>query len=344
MAEKTYYEIDALFPLVEEVVEYLDAEQPDELSLSRFDKARVELGYGDAPEGRVIARRFKMSWSEFAKVATNPRTDLKRSVHQRLGEPERKLRDPEVIYALRLVARRLGQESIAEDQYRRERSKLVAASERQAREMGLRLPNHDQIKHYVGGDWKKALTLAGMGDAPSFKLGARREDVLIEAFLHFDTRLGRTDYVTFCEANNISAEGPKHLPEAVRRANRRLKEQGLKIPAAPPWRDLKPDYSKPVEQFLHLEAPPPRKKQRRYEDHELWDGFYDYYRQKDPKMPASWHDYDDFARGRSVASRNTLNKVATLAAYVADSEARLAKEGRRRGRSGRSAPAAEAAA
>lgn len=337
MARKSYYEIDALFPLVEKIVERLDAKTPEDLSLSKFDKARIELGYEDAPEGRVIARRLKLSWSEFAKVATDPRVNFRRSVQQRLGEPERKLRDNEVIYALWLVARRLGQETVAEDQYRRERKKLVAASDRYASELGVRLPNHDQIRTYVG-DWKQALKLAGM-EEPSRGEGVRGEDVVIEAFLHFGTRLSRNDYRTFCKANDISAEPAKQHPAFVCKAEERLREQGQELPGKVPWRTDKPDYTTPVENFLHLKDPPRRRsEQPTYADQELWDAFAQYYLAKDPNDLASWPDYDDYAREHGLPARVTLARNRTLAEYVEHAEDRLAEERRSR-RSGSAASA-----
>jgi hypothetical protein len=330
VARKSYYEIDALFPLVEGIVRHLGASKAEELSLSRFDNARIELGYADAPEGRVIARRFRMSWSELASVATDPQVDLKRSVQARRGEPERKLRAAEVVYALRLVALRLGQDTVAEDQYRRERKKIIAESDRQARAMGLRLPNHDQIRTAVGGDRNSALKLAGMDEPPHPGKGVTREDVLIEAFLQFGTRLSKNDYTLFCETNNIAAELPEHLPAAAVRANEQLKEQGLAIPLGSNRGKKDYDCSIPVERLLHIKNPPAWLTRRRVEKGGPEDAFYRYYRDKDPNEIANWPDYDDYAREHGLPAKNTLTRRGELADYVEEAEDRLAEERRRR--------------
>lgn len=239
-----------------EVSSHADAEDPIQVSQSRFDTARQHSQlYGGLPRAKRIAARLRMSWREVLQLAHAPDHTHSHRLGRAQSQPEADwLSEDCIAFSLRLVALRLGVESVSPVQYRRERERLLAA-DRAAWLHGrrLRLPTDEQIRIAADG-WDHALALAqlaprpGRGDQGQGKYAATTEDVLDRAYEAFGMELTSKEIWMFVAANGIpySRERQRLWGECIAAWKAERRAQGLDVPDGPPPLDRRPDYSEDV--------------------------------------------------------------------------------------------------
>jgi hypothetical protein len=98
------------------------------------------------------------------------------------------------------------------------------------------------------GTWDRALKLAGLATSPKRKrkvVGAKRVDLLERAYDAFGTQLTSADIVIFAKANGIpySPDTSQTWAAAVAEWKRGRRKRRLAVPARPPRRRERPDYS-----------------------------------------------------------------------------------------------------
>lgn len=251
--------LDAMMLLrgVREVASHADAENPIQVSQRRFDAARqVSQSFTSLPRAYRIAERLQMPWRDVLVLAHAPAS---RHAH-RLGrvqtEPAHDWLTRDVIaFALRLVAVRLGVQSVSPVEYRVERAKLLRddhAAYLHGRQ--LRLPSEDQIRIAMDGDWDAALALAALapraprGDQGRGKYAPTTAEVLDRAYEAHGTELTSKEIWTFVKANGIpyGRERGRLWSECVAEWKQDRAARGLDVPAGPPPLDQRPDYSQDV--------------------------------------------------------------------------------------------------
>lgn len=239
-----------------EVAGHADPENPTQVSQSRFDTARQHSQlYGGLPRAKRIATRLRMPWREVLQLARAPEHTHAHRLGRAQSKPEADwLNEDCIAFSLRLVAVRLGVESVSPVQYRAELERLLKA-DRAAWLHGrqLMLPTDEQIRIAAGG-WDHALDLAqlaqrpGLGDQGHGKYAATTEDVLDRAYEAFGAELTSKEIWTFVKANGIpySRERRRLWGECVAAWKQERRARGLEVPDGPPPLDQRPDYSKDV--------------------------------------------------------------------------------------------------
>lgn len=162
-----------LIEAVRDVAEASGQQRPERISTRAWDAARPSSqGHSDAPPARRICECLGLGWAKVREIAFMPanaqRIALGRALNERQGSW---LTEAHGWFALMLVARRLGLQTLTPGQYRVERSKLLAARRSHRRE--LRLPTDEQIAA-VAGSWKRALAGAGLQPRPASFAGKPR--------------------------------------------------------------------------------------------------------------------------------------------------------------------------
>lgn len=250
--------LDALVLLrgVREVASHADAENPMQVSQSHFDAAREHSHlYGDLPRAKRIVERLRMPWRDVLLLAHSPSSTHAHRLGRAQSEPEQEwLTEDHIAFSLRLVALRLGVESVSPVQYRQQREELLAADRRVWRHgRKLRLPTDEQIRIAADG-WDRALALAklsarhGLGDQGQGKYAATTEDVLDRCFEAHGTELTSKEIWTFVAANGIpySRERQRLWGECIAAWKQQRRAQGLDVPDGPPPRGQRPNYSQDV--------------------------------------------------------------------------------------------------
>jgi hypothetical protein len=246
------YDLRSLVDIVAHVARAADANEPERVSQSRYDAARAQAGYGDAPSARQTAARFKMPWSELLALALSGR-NVEKALGYRFGEDEDDLLgEADVRVALRAVAFRLHRKTLSRVEYIEERERMLASARRHwLHESPLTLPSANQIER-VAGDWEAALQAAGLGPrpVPVKRPGMAPLDVLELALeAHGALPSGRFELARFAAANQIALsrfERGKVWPDYIAELRERRAEWGKWTPTAAPAPDNRPDFSKPI--------------------------------------------------------------------------------------------------
>ena len=250
--EADYRDLDELIDLLEEALALVKPERPEDFPQSRFDAALDAAGHPDAPRARRIARRLGMTWGEIATLCVAHPGTIRHSLKKRLGEPEIKITDLDVIYALRLVALRLGRTTLSGVVYDRERDKLMAADRRKHfHSSGVTLPSKHSILQHTK-TWDAALELAELGQPKTGRPSAPAWEVIAGAFLVHGALVTGPDYDKFKSANNIRAPHSKSVTwrQAVTEARTWLKDnRGCDVRKGAQRIAVRPNYSEPVEEW-----------------------------------------------------------------------------------------------
>jgi hypothetical protein len=192
-----------------------------------------------------------MSWRDVLRLAHSPSETHAHRLGRVQSEPEQEwLTEDHIAFSLRLVALRLGVESVSPVQYRAERDQLMALDRSRSHGTKLRLPTDEQIRIAADG-WDRALALAklaprsGLGDQGQGKYAATTEDVLDRAYEAHGTELTSKEIWTFVKANGIpySRERTRLWGECVDAWKQQRRARGLDTPDGPPPRGQRPDYS-----------------------------------------------------------------------------------------------------
>jgi hypothetical protein len=289
---------------VREVSERADPSAPMEIPQRVFDEARAASTFPDLPAARNIVRTLGVPWGDVLRLAHEPEAvrTQRLSVKQK-GAEQDWLDEEYVIFALRLIARRLETSSLSLGQYRSEREQMLAADRAHYLHGGqLILPSEAQVIAHAGS-WPKALRLAGLEDAKSVPLGAVMVPTLVELmerfFEHYGTQPTRRALEAFTSGNGIPQ--PRSNKQSFRagledwRAKRA--EQGL--PAAPPAppKHKHPDYARD----LGAARPGERRRHKRRTTEECVAWIRAYLEELPSGARSTQRSYLDWARGRDGA-------------------------------------------
>ena len=237
---------------VREIALIVDAEQPTEIPQRAFDAAREDSArFSDLPPARSIARQLRMPWSDALALAHEPPSKHAHRLGRALTRPEQKwLTHEHIAYVLRLVARKLGTDSVSPSEYRREREAMLAVdSSRYLHGRRLRLPTDDQIRIAVDGDWNRALALADLSARGSHTgVGASTLDLLERCYTAHGAQPSAEELRRFARANRIpyQPDRTRSWNECVAAWKEERQARGLEVPAGLPSRDQRPNYGRNV--------------------------------------------------------------------------------------------------
>ncbi len=243
--------LDALMLLrgVREVASHADPENPIQVSQRRFDDARqISRTFAHLPRAKRIAERLRMPWRDVLLLAHAPASTHAHRLGRIQTEPKQDwLSEHFIAFALRLVARRLDVASVSPIQYRTEREKLMR-EDRAAFLHGrqLRLPSEDQIRIAVGGDWSRALALAGLtARSPHAGQADSTVELLERCYAAHGTEPSALELRRFARANHIpwTPDRQRTWLESVATWKLDRRARGLHVPDGPPLRHLRPDYA-----------------------------------------------------------------------------------------------------
>jgi len=286
-----------LLEAVEEVARTARPVDPDRVAQRPWDRARaLSARYASAPPARRIAEYLGLSWSEVLRIALVPPGRRERALGTQLGEDIQKwLTLDYIAFALRLVGGRLGLTTLSPAQYRGERTRMLKQDAGRWRHGGhFRLPNDDQIRT-VAGSWDRALRLATLGGLQG-RGGNRARiqpgsivEIIERCYEHHGTEPTTGDAELFAKANGIPfprRERGRPWTDVLREWKDGRCAAGLPVPAGPPPKALRPDYS--------LDVGAAREGERRR--HKTWD---------DPAELAQWvaQYLADLSRGARASKR-----------------------------------------
>jgi len=252
------HDLRSLIEVVAAVARAAAPEAPEWVSQRAYDAARTKAGHADAPRAEQTAKRFKLPWAELLAFAFGSRGKLDLMVGRRYGEREQPwLNSDDVRVALLTVARRLGKDTLAPVDYRRERTRMLEKARLSWRHrVEPVLPTEGQIER-AAGSWNEALELAGL----AARRHASHAGVLIVEALELALEAhgalpSKRQLATFARANDISLAllrrpWDDYLAELRESRDARGK---WTPPGLTPFRD-RPDYSRPVEGGLAVLAP-----------------------------------------------------------------------------------------
>ncbi|HEU4973837.1 MAG TPA: hypothetical protein VFT50_02015 [Baekduia sp.] len=230
------------------------ADPPNGIAVTQrsFDPARHRSdGFADAPTARQIVAVLGLRWEAVLQVAHAPAADRSHylAVLQRDAAVDW-LTDDVVASALRVVARRLGHDTLTPIAYRGERAVVVAADAARHRHGGaLRLPTENQITAHAGS-WDAALELAGLeerrrgGSSPT---GRSFDELLDLCFDAHGTEPTAGELELFARANGLRhGRRRRPWPAIVAEWKERRADAGLPVPDRPPPKKKRPDYAAPI--------------------------------------------------------------------------------------------------
>jgi len=237
---------------VREVASIADAENPIQVSQRRFDDARrLSRTFADLPKARDIAWRLRMPWREVLLLAhAHASTHAHRLGRVQTSPEQDWLTDSYITFVLRLVARRLSAASVSPVQYRIERERMLAVDRtRWLHGRQMLLPSDDQIRIAVGGDWNRALVLAGLSARVPPAGTANSTVALLErCYGAHGTEPTAAELRAFARANGIPWNPDKDRTwlQSVSAWKQERRERSLDVPVGPPARDQRPDYAQDV--------------------------------------------------------------------------------------------------
>jgi hypothetical protein len=303
---------------VGEVAALASPANPEAVSQRAFDRARAaSAAHASLPAARQIARELKLKWPEVLEVAHTP--DSKRSyllVSKTRGKTQPKgwLTSARIRYALRLVAGRLGVDSLTKVAYDEERDKLHAADARDYLHGGrLRLPSANAISRaarpslVAGASWRAALRIAGLKTHSRKKRTAHqkivsRAEVMDRFYDEYGEQPATNAVRDFVRGNGIpmSDEGGQKWSETIKLWRQSRIDRGLGEPRVIDYRSRRdangrilkaPDFSKDVGAAKPDEYP----NQGKWNNEDLCVAWVAYYLANLPEGKATARHYDAWA-------------------------------------------------
>ena len=255
---------------VHEVAALANPTDSQAVSQRVFDRARANSpAHANLPAARQIARELKLKWPEVLTVAHAPESKRNNliDVKTRENAPIGWLTSARIKYALRLVAGRLGVDSLTTIAYDAERDVLLGEDARDwLHGRRLRIPSAGAIALAAHG-WGAALRIAGLREHAQRKptihqVIASRVDVMDRFYDQYGEQPSETALKDFARGNKIpmSGEGGRVYSEAVAEWRQRWRDRGEPEPRRIDRRgtgEKAPDFSadvgaaKPGE-YLHV--------------------------------------------------------------------------------------------
>jgi hypothetical protein len=236
---------------VREVSLLADAQEPTGTTQQAFDAARSRSHrFSTVPRAKRIAEQLRLSWREVLALAHEPPDTHAHRLSRKHSEQQDWLTEDYIAFALSSVAHRLGRDSISPSQYRSEREKMLAADHKHwLHGRQLILPTDDQIRIALGGDWNRALVLAGLVDRqPHTGVGASTVDLLERCYAAHGAQPSAEELRRFARANRIpyQPDRTRSWNECVAAWKEERRARGLDVPTGLPPRDQRPNYSRNV--------------------------------------------------------------------------------------------------
>lgn len=177
----------ALVDAVGEIIREAGFDADEHVSTRAFDAAKRRLsGFEHVPTARQISGRLGQRWPDIVAVARGapgaPRpADAIRAWGRAEENPD--LDERNVIFALGLIARELGQDTLTPDEYEQRVQVLLHAGRRDGRGhvFGPLLPAAAQIVR-LAGDWDVALAMAGLRPRSGVQLTAAGQQRAADAW------------------------------------------------------------------------------------------------------------------------------------------------------------------
>lgn len=246
----------ALLDVVAALARLVKPEHPERVAQRPWDRARaLSVRYADAPPARRITELLGLSWSDVLRIALLAPGTRERTIGLKLGEDiQFWLTDDYVVVVLQLVAGRLGLATLSPAQYNAERARMLHEDAGRWRHGGhLRLPNDAQIRA-VTGSWDRALGLAALAARPGRGSYARARpdsivDIIERCYAHHGAQPFGVDVNAFAKANRIPVprrEAGRPWTDYIREWKDGRAAAGLPVPACPPPKAQRPDYSQDV--------------------------------------------------------------------------------------------------
>jgi hypothetical protein len=246
------YEPLHLLDVVREVAEASCSPAPQAVTRRAWDVARGDLG-ADAPSARRVAALLRLSWAKVLALAFMREPGRSIALGRALGKKQQDWLTPEYSgFVLRLVAHRLGRQTVSPREYMTERKALLASDNAHwLHGRRLILPNADQLRT-AAGSWDAALRAAGLDDSHSAEYGRERKsppsilDILDRCYEAYGTEPTVRDSEVFARANGIPyprRERGRAWSSYVSEWKEQRRGKGLPVPNGPPLTDRRPDYA-----------------------------------------------------------------------------------------------------
>jgi hypothetical protein len=247
--------LDALILLrgVREVASIADAESPVQVSQRHWDAARQRSErFAGLPQAKDIARRLRLPWGHVLQLAHAPAETHAHRLGRAQTQPEQDwLTDDFIGYVLRFVSRRLDVSTITPGEYRAERERMLSVNRtRWLHGRRQHLPTDEQIR-LAAGSWDHALALArlerrpGRGDQGNAKRAPMTVELLERCYAVYATEPSALELRRFARGNHIpwTPDRDRTWLESVAAWKDDRRARGLDVPAGPPARHERPDYS-----------------------------------------------------------------------------------------------------
>jgi len=300
-----------LLQAVEEVARLARPADPEHVAQRPWDRARsLSTRFVDALPARRIAEYLGLSWPEVLRIALLPPRPREHALGHHAGEERQDwLTDEYIAFVLRLIATRLGVLTLTPAQYVTERARLLAQDDARRRHGGhLRLPNQAQLVT-AAGTWRRALRLAGLASGQGY--GGQRSRVqpvsaveaLERCFVHHGTQPTSLELDAFAKANGIPTprrEDGVPWSEYLCQWKDGRRAQGLNVPAGPPPKAERPDYTQDIGAAL-----PGERRRKSWTEDEVVAWVADYLTGLAGRDSANVRAYDAWAQQRENAPGST---------------------------------------
>jgi hypothetical protein len=241
---------------VREVAAKTSPGQPHNVSERAFDSARATSDeYSDLPAARQIARELGIPWAEVLILAHAPTNEQSKKLARKAQEPMPKdwLTPARIKYALRLIAERLGVDTLSRLAYDAERDMLQAADEADwMHGRRLHLPSASTLSRAAGG-WDAALHIAGLEayvpPRPTVhQVVVSQLEVMDRFYDHYGEQPTHKALRDFARGNKIpmSGEGGRKWSEAVAEWRQSRIDRGLGQPRVVGRRGRRDAQGRPI--------------------------------------------------------------------------------------------------
>lgn len=106
------------------VVLSIDEDWPLDVTAAQYNAKRNDGREPPLPAAQTVQRRWRMDWPEIAEMLTTPGRDVRRTLSARARTQRGGVDEQDVVFALKLIAGRLGVDTLAPAQYDKERGEI----------------------------------------------------------------------------------------------------------------------------------------------------------------------------------------------------------------------------
>jgi hypothetical protein len=241
---------------VREVASLANPATPEAVTQAAFDAARASAAkHPGLPPAKRVTEQLGLRWRAVLEVAHAPVGEQNRllGVKTRVEEQDW-LTEEYVASVLKLVAHRLGKDTLTRLEYDADRQKLLASDRaRWLHGDQLLLPKADQIRFAVGS-WTNALRIAGLktprerGPAAKSVSAPTHAELLDEFWKHYKVLPTKWELIAFARGNGIPYPNEARVAFGKERATwiKARRADGDAVPDEPPPQAERADYSRDV--------------------------------------------------------------------------------------------------